>query len=333
MADEAPTLQQYSKQLNVYNGDESDRGRLAVNASDAFEISYRTGLGSVLIRNLSYQTGDLPEGIHNIDTEMYNINVKCDTNRFNSDAALGVLTAAVVTERDRAQAEEKKSSDGLASEVSARTSAVTSIASACAQEVADRIGAVSTLTNSIANEATARGAADGVHTTTIAANTTFIINEAKRADDEEKRIVGLISTEIAARASADSIIVSSNTAFNTRAVNAEAALQTALDAEVTARGLALDQAQSGAATALGVESARAEAAEAALTVRINSVLSNITPAAIDSFTEVVTALNASGGSLTTALGNEATARESAVASLQTQINALLAAVLALQAPY
>ena len=151
MADEAPTLQQYSRQLNVYNGDLSDRGRLSVNASDAFEISYRTGLGSVLIRNLSYQTGDLPEGIHNIDTEMYNINVKCDTNRFNSDAAEGVLTAAVVTERVRAQAEEKKSSDGLASEVSARTSAVTSVASALAQEVADRIGAVSTLTNSIAN--------------------------------------------------------------------------------------------------------------------------------------------------------------------------------------
>ena len=91
--------------------------------------------------------------------------------------------------------------------------------------------------------------------------------------------------------------------------------------------------KSGAATSLGVESARAIAAEAALTTRINNVLSNISPAAIDSFTEVVSALNASGGSLTTALGNEATARESAVASLQTQINALLAAVLALQAPY
>ena len=140
---------------------------------------------------------------------------------------------------------------------------MTSVASALAQEVADRIGAVSTLTNSIANEATARGAADGVHTSAIASNASAITSEAKRADDEEKRIVGLITTEAAARASADSIIVSSNTAFNTRAVNAEAALQTALDAEVTARGLALDQAQSGAATSLGVESARALAAEAA----------------------------------------------------------------------
>ena len=73
MADEAPVLQQYSKQLNVYNADESDRGRLVVNYADAFEISYRTGLGSVLIRNLSYQTGDLPEDIHNINNEMYNI--------------------------------------------------------------------------------------------------------------------------------------------------------------------------------------------------------------------------------------------------------------------
>ena len=100
MADEAPVLQQYSKQLNVYNGDLSDRGRLSVNASDAFEISYKTGLGSVLIRNLSYQTGDLPEGIHNIDTEMYNINVKCDTNRFNSDAAEGVFTSNNLSSMD-----------------------------------------------------------------------------------------------------------------------------------------------------------------------------------------------------------------------------------------
>ena len=121
--------------------------------------------------------------------------------------------------------------------------------------------------------------------------------------------------------------------YNGRALTAEAGLQTALNAEVTARGLALDQAQSGAATALGVESARAIAAEDALTVRINNVLSNINPAVIDSFSEVVTALSSSGGSLTTALGNETTARESAVTDLQTQINALLAAVLALQAPY
>ena len=332
MADEAPVLQQYSKQLNVYDPTDTHRGRLSINAADLFEISYKTGLSAVLVKNLCYQDGDA-DTPHNVSGEFYMVNGRVDTERVRAIAAEGVLTAAVVTERVRAQAEEKKSSDGLASEVSARTSAVTSVASALAQEVADRIGAVSTLTNSIANEATARGAADGVHTSAIASNASAITSEAKRADDEEKRIVGLITTEAAARASADSIIVSSNTAFNTRAVNAEAALQTALDAEVTARGLALDQAQSGAATALGVESARAIAAEDALTVRINNVLSNITPAAIDSFTEVVSALNSSGGSLTTALGNETTARESAVTDLQTQINALLAAVLALQAPY
>ena len=333
MADEAPTLQQYSKQLNVYNGDLSDRGRLSVNISDQFEISYKTGTGYVVVRNLLYQDGDLPENIHNLGDEMYNINVKADTNRATAEQANGVVAAAVVTERVRAQAEEKKSSDGLASEVSARTSAVSSVASALAQEVADRIGAVSTLTNSIANEATSRGAADGVHTSAIASNASAITSEAKRADDEEKRIVGLITTEASARVAEGIEIMGDVVGYNGRALTAEAGLQTALNAEVTARGLALNAAQSGAATALGVESARAEAAEAALTVRINSVLSNITPAAIDSFTEVVTALNASGGSLTTAVNNEATRALAIEGSLQTQINALLAAVLALQAPY
>lgn len=334
MADEAPTLQQYSKQLNVYNGDLSDRGRLLVNASDAFEISYRTGLGSVLIRNLSYQTGDLPEDIHNIDTEMYNINVKCDTNRFNSDAALEVLTAAVVTERDRAQAAEGVVTSAIASEVSARTSAVTSIASALAQEVADRIGAMSTLTNSVANEATFRSAADTLHTTSIAANTTFIINESSRADTEEKRIVGLIAAEADTRASAVYAFDVHLSNINARALTAEAGLQASITAETAARGLALDQAQSGAATALSVEAERALAAEATLASRIDQVLSNITPQAIDSFTEVVEALGAGGvGGLAGAINTADSRALAAEADLQSQISALLAAVLALQAPY
>ena len=330
-------LEQFSKQLNVYDPSNENRARLSVNAADQFEVNYKSGTGYVVVRNLLYQDGDLTENIHNLGDEMYNINVKADTNRATAEqaneAVFKATAAAVVTERVRAQAEEKKSSDGLASEVSSRTSAVTSVASALAQEVADRIGAVSTLTNSIANEATARGAADGVHTSAIASNASAITSEAKRADDEEKRIVGLITTEAAARVAQNIATMGDVVGYNGRALTAEAGLQTALNAEVTARGLALDQAQSGAATALGVESARAQAAEDALTVRINNVLSNITPAAIDSFTEVVSALNSSGGSLTTALGNETTARESAVTDLQTQINALLAAVLALQAPY
>jgi hypothetical protein len=334
MADEAPTLQQYSTQLNVYNADLSDRGRLSVNASDAFEISYRTGLGSVLIRNLSYQTGDAPEDIHNIDTEMYNINVKCDTNRFNSDTALETLTTAVVTERTRAMTEEKKNSDSLTSEVAARTSAVSSVATDLAVEAAARISDVVALQQLMANESTARGAADVVHTSSIALASFNLGLEAKRADDEEKRLSNLIAAEAAARLSTDSATMVDVVAYNGRALTAEAGLQASITAETAARGLALDQAQSGAATALGIEAARALSAEAALASRIDQVLSNITPQAIDSFTEVVTALGAGGvGGLAGAINTADSRALAAEADLQAQISALLAAMLALQAPH
>ena len=334
MADEAPTLQQYSKQLNVYNADLSDRGRLSVNASDAFEISYKTGLGSVLIRNLSYQTGDLPEDIHNIDQEMYNINVKADTNRFNSDVALGVLTTAIATEQTRAQAAEGVVTSAINSEVSARTSAVGSVAADLAAEAAARISDVVSLQQLMSNESTARGAADVVHTSSIALSSFNLGLEAKRADDEEKRIVGLIAAEAASRLASDIAIMADVNDYKSRAEIAEAGLQTAIDAEVTARGLALDQAQSGAAASLSGESERAIAAEATLASRIDQVLSNITPQAIDSFTEVVTALGAGGvGGLAGSINAETTARQADVEQLQAQITALLAAVLALQAPY
>ncbi len=54
MADETATLQKYSKQLNVYDPTNEYRGRLSVNISDQFEISYKTGLGYVVMRNLLY---------------------------------------------------------------------------------------------------------------------------------------------------------------------------------------------------------------------------------------------------------------------------------------
>lgn len=331
--EEAPTLQQYSKQLNVYDSTDTHRGRLSINAADLFEISYKTGLSAVLVKNLCYQDGDA-DTPHNVSGEFYMVNGRVDTERVRAIAAEGVLTAAVVTEQTRAMTEEKKSSDGLAFEISSRVSAVSSVASSIATEVAARISDVVALQQLMANESTARGAADVVHTSSIALASFNHGLEAKRADDEEKRIVGLITTESAARASADSTLTASLAAEKGRAESAEATLQTALASEITARGLALDQAQFGAATALGVESDRALASELALSGRIDAVLSNIDAAALDSFTEVVNALQGSGaGGLAGAINSEETRALASEASLQAQISALLAAVLALQAPY
>ena len=144
MADEAPTLQQYSKQLNVYDSTDTHRGRLSINAADLFEISYKAGLSAVLVKNLCYQDGneDTP---HNVSGEFYMINRRVDLETVRATAAEGVLTSAVESERTRAMTEEKKSSDGLASEISSRTSAVGSIATDLAVEAAARISDVVSL--------------------------------------------------------------------------------------------------------------------------------------------------------------------------------------------
>jgi hypothetical protein len=283
---------------------------------------------------LSYQTGDLPEDIHNIDQEMYSINVKCDTNRFNSDVALGVLTTAIATEQTRAQAAESVVSSAITTEAAARASAVGSVATDLAVEAAARISDVVSLQQLMSNESTARSAADVVHTSSIALASFNLGLESKRADDEEKRLSSLISAEASARVAQGIDIMGDVAGYNGRALTAEAALAASITAETAARGLALDQAQYGAAASLAGESERAIAAESALTTRIDQVLSNITPEAIDSFTEVVTALGAGGvGGLAGSINAETSARQADVEQLQAQITALLAAVLALQAPF
>ena len=331
--EEGPSLQQYSTQLNVYDPTEAHRGRLFVNYSDQFEISYKTGLGPVVIQALHYQEG-IGDSPHNLVDKLYEMTAATESEATRATASEGILSSAISTERTRAQAEEKKSSDGLASEVSARSSAVTAQASALAQEIADRITAVSALNNSLANELVARAAADTVHSTTIAANTTFIINESKRADDEEKRIVGLVTAEADARHAVDLEILEFVRSNNTRALAAEAILLGSINdlSSIIDSNVAQSLIQISASVA--VETAARSASELALTGRIDAVLSNIDAAALDSFTEVVTALQGSGaGGLAGAINTADSRALAAEASLQAQISALLAAVLALQAPY
>ena len=154
MADEAPTLQQYSKQLNVYNSDLSDRGRLSINASDRFEVSYKSGLGSVLVKKLYYQDDDA-DSPHNLANEIYTIK-----DSVTAEAAARVSLMMANNDIFANEATQRfYINQRIDNEVTTRTSAVTSVASSIAQEVADRITAVTTLTNSLSNEATARGAA------------------------------------------------------------------------------------------------------------------------------------------------------------------------------
>ena len=51
-------LQQFTKQLNIYDVNNASRGRFKINYADQLEVSYDTGLKPVLIKSLFFQDGD-----------------------------------------------------------------------------------------------------------------------------------------------------------------------------------------------------------------------------------------------------------------------------------
>lgn len=319
-------LQQYTKQLNVYDESQTQRARLKINSDNKFEISHQTGLEPVLIKNLFYQDA-FPDTPHSLSGELFTIQIN-----LSQETAARVSLAALVASADQ-ELGYQISNVGFRvfAEESARISAVSSLAGDLAQETANRISSDVTLTLSLANETTARSAADGVHTTAIATASAAIVSEAKRADDEEKRIVSLLSAESTSRASAVSGLTASILTEKLRAEAAESKLGSdILDAMSAAESL-VQQEQQNASIAVGNEQVRATAAEEALSLRIDNVLSNIDQAAIDSFTEVVNALSGSGaGGLSGAINQEVSDRQVAVGDLQHQIDLLKSVILTLQ---
>jgi hypothetical protein len=89
----------------------------------------------------------------------------------------------------------------------------------------------------------------------------------------------------------------------TRATAAEQANAAAIIAEETAR-----------IAALSAETSARESADTALNTRIDNVLSNIDPAALDSLTEIIDAYNAADSSLTQAISDLASASATALAN-------------------
>jgi hypothetical protein len=195
-----------------------------------------------------------------------------------------------------------------------------------------------------ATEASTRAAADGDLTalsTSVKTNLVLAINSVK--------------------SDVDGLNTASNQAVTDEATaraNADTALQTELDATQAGAGLAVDGAYvaNGSANfiatavslndadvkldaALKAEEVRALAAEAALGVRIDNVLSNTDAAALDSLTEVVTAFQNADSNLTQAIQDlsaaattdldaEIAAREAADLVLQGNIDSNTAAITA-----
>ena len=134
-----------------------------------------------------------------------------------------------------------------------------------------------------------------------------------------------LAAETVARQSADttnSNAIAAETAARTTAVNAVAAdVVTESNRAQAAEGVnaqAIADEEAARITAVANESARAQAAEAALGVRIDNVLSNVDPAAQDSLAELLAAYQAADSSL----GDSITAALARITDLENQFAAL-----------
>ena len=257
------------------------------------------------------------------ETAISSVNTRVDNVLSNIDpAALDSLTEVVSA---------FQSADGSITE--AITNLTASSATAIAAEETRALAAEAALSSAITAEGTRALAAEGVLSTAIAAEETrALAAEGVLASDIDSLETALaaevsarqtaISTEQSARAAAVS-------AEETRALAAESVLTSALAAEVSARETAISTEQSARAAAVSAEETRALAAEAALSsdlsavnTRVDNVLSNIDPAALDSLTEVVSAFQSADSSINGAITSLA---ESAAANLVIERDARIAA--------
>jgi len=130
---------------------------------------------------------------------------------------------------------------------------------------------------------------------------TSVSSEASRATSAEASIAAGLSSELVARASADTSIA------------------TGLSSEISNR-IAGD---ASLATIVSTEVSRATSAETSLDAKLNNVISNVDPAALDSLTEIVAAFQAADGDLNGAItGLTATA----ATNLSTEISNRIADV-------
>ena len=248
--------------------------------------------------------------------------------RVAGDNALGVRLTTEEGNVDQLQID-------LAAEVSRATAAEAVIAQDLADEVSRATAAEAANASSIQDEITARAVAD----TAVRTDMTALINSgdaatlasAKAHDDlligdatvdgtSGNTVTDRIATAKAeAIADADASVAAEQAAREA----ADSDLQAGLDAEI-ARATAAEGVNS---VAIADESTRAQGEESRIEAKVDNIISNTDPAALDSLTEIVAAFESADSDMsaliasnTTAISNEATARSSADSVLQSNID-------------
>ena len=279
-----------SKVLNLYSQDEVHQFRIVPTEDDV---------------SMSYDGGALPVEFPLLNTQGVNVHTKM----FDNSTAIGAESSRALnaevdiandleTESERAAGVES----GIQSELTTEKARVSTQeeyeAQQLANEVATRLADDLALGSRITNETNARSAADSKHTTDITAEIT-------RAGDEESRIEQRLDTYIYDN---DVKVNAGDNAFSAYENYANARMDT-IEAKSTSDGTDNSDAVSAEAKTRADEVFRLDG-------RIDSVLSNIDPASLDSLSEIVGKFNADG--LTYA--NRLTALESVIASLVEQLN-------------
>lgn len=166
-----------------------------------------------------------------------------------------------------------------------------------------------------------------------AANSTaqsLVNTETARATSAESSLQTQISTEVTNRIDADSDLQDMISVEASRAVAAESSLQNQITLEVSDRQALASRVQTLEADPVTKTYVNQKAQE--LQQQISSMLSNLDPAALDSFSEVVAAFQAADGdlsgaittlssSLSDSISQEVSARQAADSSLESQIQA------------
>lgn len=310
----ASSFDQFTKVLALYeDGADSTKKMLNLgfnsNGDCDFFVQNESG-------NASSSTSETPINVGG------DLTIMCAYNgaQVKSSMSLGDSINLAKTERtaesDRAIAKEALIDSDLATEQSARISGDGNLQSSLDDEVLLARAAELANATSIATETTARVTADAQHGADITANdnrartaenvlTNGLSAEQIRAQNAEAANASLVATEESRALAAENI---NTVAHNTYVLSNDAVLvqdrsdraadiaASEVSTAATQYGLRLAQ-KNAIETLITIEQTARIDGDAALGVRIDNLLNNLDPSALDSLTEIITAYTAADSSL------------------------------------
>ena len=255
-----------SRELNLYR-DEGYKFRVIPHTGDS-DLPYAFELKTTNYSN----AGNWGVYIESLFSSVGNVTRPVGSMLFTHEHQLSQLGASLMQETFDRQSNDTKLSGDLANEISARTAGDLVHTADIAAEVAARVAADYALQNSLNNEVANRQAADTVHTQSIAQAEINLSAEANARAAADTKLASDLSIESKARADAD--------AATSAALATETASRLAEDTKLTQD--------------LSAEVALRTSEVKRLDGRVDFIIHNVDPVALDSLSEIVSHFNNNG---------------------------------------